>query len=173
MKNSKNPGKVFERNFKASLPDDVMCYRPPDAGQLLYRYNVSADEKQNAPCDFMIYDGDRLFMFELKSIKTKAITVGIDKETKGEIKYHQILSLRYHSQFRNVEAGFIVDFRYSDMTYYIPIQSFDRMMEDIGKKSFNEKDLAGYDYLLIDKKKLRVNYRYNIGKLLEDIKQHG
>ena len=30
---AKNIGKVFEQNWKASIPDNVFYYRPPDSAQ--------------------------------------------------------------------------------------------------------------------------------------------
>lgn len=46
------------------------------------------------------------------------------------------------------------------------------MINNIDKKSFNEKDLFKWcNPIQIDKKKLKVNYRYNIEKFLEDVKE--
>ena len=45
------------------------------------------------------------------------------------------------------------------------------MINHLDKKSFNEKDLYEWCNLIeIDKKKLKVNYRYNVEKFLHDTK---
>ena len=62
-----------------------------------------------------------------------------------------------------------MDFRLSDMTYFCMIEEFVNMINNLDKKSFNEKDLYEWcNPIVIDKKKLKVNYRYNVGKFLED-----
>ena len=49
------------------------------------------------------------------------------------------------------------------------IEEFVNMANNLDKKSFNEKDLYEWcNPIEIEKKKLKVNYRYNVGKFLED-----
>ena len=44
------------------------------------------------------------------------------------------------------------------------------MTKFLGKKSFNEEDICEWgDPIEIEKKKLKVNYRYDVAKLLDDI----
>ena len=65
-------------------------------------------------------------------------------------------------------AGFLLDFRKSDHTYFLSIQDFLVLKDSIEKKSFNEEDMLKYcSPTLIEKEKLRVNYRYDIGNLLD------
>jgi hypothetical protein len=69
-------------------------------------------------------------------------------------------------------SGFIFNFRYEDkdieVTYFQSIQDFEKMINKLGKKSFNEKDLLKYNPIKIEQEKKRVNYRYNVEKFLED-----
>ena len=49
------------------------------------------------------------------------------------------------------------------------INEWDDLINSITKKSFNENDLLDYcNPILIDKKKLKVNYRYDIDKFLNE-----
>ena len=63
----------------------------------------------------------------------------------------------------------MVDFRGSDNTYFLNIKEWDVLINSIDKKSFNETDLLKFaNPILIDKKKLKVNYRYNVEEFLVD-----
>ena len=71
----------------------------------------------------------------------------------------------------NIIAGLIVDFRKSGNTYFLNIKEWDNLVSHINKKSFNENDLTEYSNpILVEKRKLKVNYRYNIEKFLEEVK---
>ena len=87
------------------------------------------------------------------------------------IHLHQIESLKKFATFKSVVSGFILDFRKSDNTYFIYIEDFLHIIELVDKKSVNESDLKTYgDPVLINKTKLRVNYRYDVEKFLNDVK---
>ena len=67
-------------------------------------------------------------------------------------------------------SGFLLDFRKSDCTYFLSVKDLITLIESIDKKSFNEQDMLKLcSPILVEKKKLRTNYRYNIEKLLDDI----
>ena len=110
------------------------------------------------------------YAIELKSVQTSSISFERSKEDKGVIHYYQIESLKKFSNYHNVVAGFVLDFRASDNTYFIDIDSFISLTNEIDKKSFNEKDLLEYSPIIIDKQKKKVNYKYNVEKFLEDTK---
>lgn len=73
------------------------------------------------------------------------------------------------STYKNVISGFILDFRLSDKTYFCSIDDFIKMVNNIDKKSFNENDLlvwcSPYE---IKKKKLKINYRYDVSDFLKN-----
>ena len=49
------------------------------------------------------------------------------------------------------------------------IDDFVKMINNIDKKSFNEKDLMKWcNPIVIKKKKLKVNYRYNVKEFLDE-----
>lgn len=119
----------------------------------------------------MLFDGERFYTFELKSVGTSGLSFERAKEDKGVIHKYQIDSLLKFSKYNNVVSGFLLDFRLSDTTYFLKIDEFINMANSIEKKSFNEKDLLKYcSPITIEKKKMKVNYKYNVCKLLEEIK---
>ena len=116
-----------------------------------------------------MFNGKVLYTLELKSVGTNAISFERTKEDKGVIHKHQIDNLLKFSTYENIVSGFVLDFRLSDKTYFCMIEEFVNMANNLDKKSFNEKDLYEWcNPIEIEKKKLKVNYRYNIGKFLKD-----
>lgn len=164
----KNVGKVFEDNWKKSCPNWLFVYRPPDASQ---SFDMSSKLRfsKKSPCDYFLYNGERLWTIELKSVAGTSISFEREKEDKGVIHFYQVENLKNFSEYKNVISGFLVDFRGSDNTYFLNIKEWDDLINSIDKKSFNETDLLKFaNPVLIDKKKLKVNYRYNVEKFLVD-----
>ena len=165
-------GKKFENSFKSSVPDNIWYYRPPDSAQ---GFDIGSSSKlrfsQHSPCDCIMFNGytSTLYTLELKSVSTKSISFERVKEDKGVIHKYQIDSLYKFSKYKNVISGFILDWRASDNTYFIGIGKILEMINHIDKKSFSENDLLVYcSPVKIEKRKLKINYRYNIEKFLND-----
>ena len=121
------------------------------------------------PCDCFLFKSPTLFALELKSVGTSSISFERTKEEKGVIYFHQIEGLRNFSRYKNIIAGFVLNFRHSDGTencYFIHINDFDTMINSLDKKSFNEKDLSKYNPIIIENRKKKVNYTYNIEKFI-------
>ena len=118
-----------------------------------------------------MFNGKVLYALELKSVGTNSISLERTKEDKGVIHKHQIDNLLKFSTYENIVSGLVLDFRLSDNTYFCMIEEFVNMINKLDKKSFNEKDLFEWcNPIEIDKKKLKVNYRYNVEKFLHDTK---
>ena len=165
---SKSVGKVFEENWKKSVPGNIWIYRPPDAAQ---SFNQSSNLRfsQKSPCDYMMFDGYHFFCLELKSVAGKSISFEKEKKDKGVIHLHQIEYLKSCMDYTNMVSGLIVDFRGTDNTWFLNIKEWDNLINSISKKSFNESDLISYSHpILISKKKLKVNYKYDIDKFIHD-----
>lgn len=159
---SKNIGKIFEQNWKNSVPDNVLYYRPPDSAQS-FGTNQNLRFSSKSPCDCFMFTGDFLYALELKSVGTKSMSFEREKSDKGIIHKHQIDNLQKFSTYKNVVSGFIFDFRMSDKTYFYTIGNFISMISNLDKKSFNENDLFKWcTPLEIKKRKLKINYRYDI-----------
>lgn len=67
-----------------------------------------------------------------------------DKNDKGIIHYYQVESLKKFSSYERVISGFFLDFRKTDNTYFLSIQDFVKMENNLNKKSFNEQDMFNY-----------------------------
>lgn len=167
----KNTGKIFEQNWKKSVPDKIFYFRPPDSAQS-FGMNQNLRFSAKSPCDCFIYDGDILFTLELKSVGTKSISFEREQSDRGVIHKHQIDTLQKFSSYKNVISGFIFDFRLSDETYFCEVNDFIHMINNIGKKSFNEMDLLKLcSPVKIKKRKLKVNYKYDVSNFIENVKQ--
>lgn len=164
-----NAGKIFEQSIKRSVPETVLLFRLPDAAQAFGGGNLRFSRKN--PFDYLMYDsiGKNLYALELKTVKGKAITFERTETDKGDIHYHQIAGLNEYSKFEGVIAGFVIEFREAELTVFIRINEFNRLMNVIDKKSFNIDDLAKYniDYMVIQQSKVRTRYRYDIQSFIE------
>lgn len=168
----KSIGKQFEQNWKNSIPNTIFYYRPPDAAQS-FGDNQNLRFSAKSPCDCFLFDGTILYTLELKSVGTKSISFERNKTDTGVIHKHQIDNLIKFSTYKNIVSGFIFDFILSHNTYFCNIQDFFKMINNIDKKSFNEQNLFQYSSpIVIEKRKLRINYKYNIYQLLQDIKSN-
>ena len=169
---SKNVGKIFESDFASSVPSYCFCHRLKDTAQ---SYNNSGDTKFSweNPFDYFLFDGDILYCLELKSTSQKYVSFQTDKNDKSQkmIKWHQIESLTKASEYRNIIAGFILNFRLDNgeqLTYFLDIINFNEMKRNIDKKSFNIMDAVLYGAKKIDGTKKRVHWNWNIDSFLKE-----
>lgn len=169
---ARSVGKQFEDNFKKSVPNYALSYRPPDSAQ---GFDVGASNKlrfsRHSPCDLMVFDGTRnLFLtLELKTFQGSC-SFERDKNEKGIVHYYQIEKLKEFANYKRVISGLVLDFRSTGNTYFLNINDWDNLISHIEKKSFNEQDLLEYaSPILIEKEKLKVNYRYDVELLLSKL----
>lgn len=169
---SKNSGKIFEDDFRKSVPDYCFIHRLKDTAQ---SYNKSKKTKftWNNPCDFFVFDSNisKLYALELKSTKYKSMSIQIDEDEDSKmIKLHQIESLTDMSQYNGIIAGFIFNFRDEknnmERTYFQNIIDFNNMLNKINKQSLNEMDLLLNGAVKINGVKKRVHYTWNIDEFL-------
>ena len=172
-----NVGKKFESNFKDSIPDFCLLQRLKDPPQAQNHTSKSVFSWDN-PCDFLMFDAynREFWCLELKSTKQKYISyedIHSDKPKQKMVKKHQILGLLKFSRFNHVNAGFMFNFRdedsNSERTYYQDVRDFTNMCNSLNKTSFNEIDLVLHNSIKVNGEKLRVNYRWNINKLITDV----
>lgn len=163
-------GKHFEEQIKKSVPEDVYYYRCRDEAQSFQR-SALYSHKNDFDC-MMFWDG-HLFCFELKSTKGKSCSFETDPSQNAIIHYHQIEGLKKADQYEGIISGFLINWRNDDLntqvTYFIHIRDFTKMVNDIGKKSFNLVDMLKYNAVLLESTILKINYKYNIKKLLNDL----
>lgn len=109
----------------------------------------------------------------MKTVAGTSISFERNKTDKGDIHHYQIESLKKTATYKNVCSGLIIDYRGSNNTYFLPISQWDNLINSISKKSFNERDLLTYaSPILIYKKKLKINYRYDVEKFLEETRSN-
>ena len=84
------------------------------------------------------------------------------------IKRNQIEALQKASKHKGVIAGFVLNFRSEDKTYFLEINKFLDLVNSIDKKSINQMDVSSCG-LLIRQKKLKVHYRYDIKRFIEEV----
>lgn len=165
----KNSGKVFEDDFKKSVPDYALIYRIPDSAQSFGGSTVLRFSLKN-PFDYILWDSNKhiLYALELKSVANKSISFERNKDDKGVIHFHQIKGLNQWNKYDGIICGFIIEFREIEKTVFIDISDFNKLMDSIPKKSFNISDLGKYGipYIEIGRKKKKTRSSYDIDSFL-------
>lgn len=173
----RNRGKVFEDEFKASVPHGTFLYRLPDSASGFAGGQVTRFSVKN-PCDFFLFSNGILMPIELKTTEqgTMNFETEKDKGRSQNIKWHQIEGLRNLTYgHARVRGGFLLQFTNRDKgtnrTYWISIGDFDCMLESIKdkKKSFNEKDLKNFRAYEVFGQLKRTRYMYDITGLIKYI----
>lgn len=168
---SKNIGKIFEEQIISSLPDYVLPYRLPDAAQS-FGSNEKLRFSRKSPFDYLLWDSHKhiLYALEMKTVEGKSISFERAKEESREIHYHQIEGLNYWNTFDGIVCGFVIEFRKIETTVFIDIKSFNSLINQIDKKSFNYNDLqnSGLPYIIIPQRKKRTRYVYDIEAILKN-----
>ena len=162
-----NEGKKFEEDIKKSIPDNVYCYRIKDPAQSFGRDSKFTRFSLKNECDFFFYKKPILIAAELKSNQGTSISFAKEKGEKGDIKYDQIVFLSSAQRF-GIKAGFILNYRRTDTTYWICISDFITFIENTEKKSINEKDLIEYNAVIIPARKKIKRNTYDLSFLWKD-----
>ena len=162
----KNAGKLFEEDFKKSVPDNIYYYRLKDASSSWSNDGTSRFTPKN-PFDSILYKYPIMFQIELKSTKGSSISFGGQSKM---IKEHQINSLTESSKHFGITAGFIFNFRtYNNATYFMHIIDFNNFLERTTKLSINLNDIENFGGIAIENNLLKKRYRYNIKLLVNDL----
>lgn len=155
-----NSGKKFEQQFKKSIPKDIFCYRFKDSSNS-WGSNSSVRYTPSNICDYLLYDGDYLYFFELKSCKGKSLPL-------NNVRKNQIKELDKVSKYSNVISGFIIMFNDLEECYFISINDFNEFINKNERKSMPRDYLKKYG-IKIECNKKKINYSYNIEKFLKDM----
>lgn len=148
---AKGIGKIFEEEVKASFPKDfyIERYKDDTAGF----YGVSN------PADYRLYKYPYTFLLELKTHKGKSIP--IDK-----IRPNQIQGMYKAAQHKGIYAGFLINFRELEETYYITVQDLANYINSTERKSISVY-WCRENGVKIEQKKKRVRYTYDLRKWLD------
>ena len=167
-----NEGKIFERSFANSMPDGIYFQRLIDPAASFGGSSVTRFSPHQ-PYDFYAYSNPYFYAMELKSTANSLTYWRKDFEVKGkkqtyEIKKCQIEGLTKAATYPGVIAGFYINFRNVNKTYFLSISNFHKLTDTLEKKSINYKDVERYG-ILIEQKLVKVNYKYNLRKFFDDI----
>jgi penicillin-binding protein-related factor A (putative recombinase) len=156
-----NEGKIFEQNFRKSIPDDVYYQKLHDSSIGFDIENSTQRFALKSPYDYILYYRGNMYCLELKSTKNKSISYA---GSNPMIKEHQIKEL-IRAKEKGCIAGFIINFRDTGNTYYLCVEFLNILHKYNGKSSFNEKDIKQFS-IGIPARKLKVNYRYDLNPML-------
>lgn len=162
-----NLGKVFEENFKKSVPDDYFCYRFRDsAGTWGGNENLRFTPSNIA--DYMIHDYNTLYLVETKNHKGKSIPLSCIVGNKTKEK--QIEDLYIANTYVGVSSHLIVFFCDVEKCYSLGINKLREFIILGERKSIPISYFEKFG-IEIEVKKLKTNYRYNIEKWIYDTKK--
>lgn len=153
----KSTGKRFEEQFKKSIPKDIFYYRFRDSANTWSGGNKTRFTPSNI-ADCLIFDGDYLYLLELKSTKGKSLPY-------KNIKKHQIQDLLWASEFANTICGLVIEFSQLDEYYFIEIRQFKTFFDNVDRKSI-PVDYCRKNGIKIENKKLKINNKLNINKFM-------
>lgn len=168
----KNSGKIFEDSFRDSIDQSKIYYyrlRDPASSfggkQEGLRFSITNDY------DCFIYFYPNFFPFELKSTKGTSFSIQKEKTEKSKmIKLSQIEGLTKASKHEGIFAGFVINFRDTEHTYWLNIKDFNIFNEQTEKKSINEVDVIKHSGILVPQRLKKVKYTYDIMSLVSFIK---
>lgn len=141
---AKNVGKLFESDFKNSCPQDMFIYRVPDV-----KYGIKSI------CDFILYSYPILFLLELKTTQEKTFPL-------KNIAPHQLDNMdKFNKNF--TVAGFIINFRQQEQTFFIQGDVLKLLIEDKKIKRLSISVLEEYgDRIYQTKKRTRNIYDFDL-----------
>lgn len=164
-----NPGKLFEQDFKASVPEDWYFYRLRDSsgawgGSEVTRFTPSND------FDCILYNSGTLWCLELKSVAGASIRF-------DALRPKQLRGLLDAANVDGVRAGVVVNLRGRGVTWYVPIWTWEWAEQVLDKKSFNLTDLLSWQETARDENWTPVllpgarrvtRWRYDVTSLKEE-----
>ena len=162
-----NEGKLFETDFKNSIPPDTYYLRIHDNPQSFNQTDNLRFSPKN-PYDALMYIFPNLFTLELKT------TIGTSFSFNGKtpmIKKHQIEGLDKSSKHKGIISGFIFNFRKVNKTYFLPIDKFLNYKNSTDKKSINQKDIIDSGAIEVRGEIKRVRTKFYIGEFIKKVQE--
>lgn len=168
----KNLGKIFEENWKKSVPEYIFYYRFRDSGSSFYGGNQGLRFSVSNIADCFLQDPfTGLHLIEQKNHKGKSIPlsciIGTRRNDKPTTKERQIDDLYDASKYASVYAHLIVFFSDVERCFALPISKLKLFINTEERKSIPIEYFEQYGDE-IEVTKLRTNYRFNIEKWLKE-----
>ena len=166
-----NPGKILEQNVRLSVVgQDIYYLRLKDSPSSFGQDSSFVRFTNNNPYDCLCFYSGKLFPLELKTTSGFSFSIQRSKQDpKKMIKHNQIVGLTEAARHNNVYAGFFLNFEKDAEAYWLSIDEFNNYLANTDKKSINKNDVLSCNPILIESRKLKVNYRYNIKNLFDNI----
>lgn len=151
-----NSGKMFEEDFIKSVPEGIFHYRLRDSAGTWQGGENTRFTPSNI-CDFIIFDGSKLYLLELKSHKGKSIPISCirPKQIEGLLQAYR----------KGVKAGYILNFRDIEETYFFNANSMNSFLKSETRKSIPVATVREYGELIPQEKK-RTRYKYDLSNLI-------
>ncbi len=157
----KNPGKLFEEDFKKSVPEDCWIYRFKDGTA-----NFGGTKNENVRfqahniCDFQVMTNDYLVLLELKSHAGASVPFNC-------IRSNQIEEM-FNIQHPKIKPYFIFNFRDYEKTYAIEAKTLKLYINTANRKSIPLAWCKANVIEIIGIKK-KVRYGYELKRFFEGI----
>lgn len=164
---AKNEGKRFEEDFKNSFSDNIMLQRFVDS-------TASWDKSKSRfqvvnPCDYLVFNGKKLFYLELKSCLGKSMS---KKNTDRQFNILlDIYEKNKKSNISNMILGYVFNFRDVEETYFVDIKSLDNYYKDNVNKQSVPISWCKENCILIEQELKRVRYKYNVDKFILEMSE--
>lgn len=150
-----NAGKIFEFQIMNSIPNYMFKLRLKDT--------VMHFKNDTNPCDMIVFYDGRFYMFELKSTQNTSLPF-------ANIHFHQFKDLEMADKVEGLHAGFLIEMRNYNETYYLPIKKALDFVENSGRKSFPISFLREHG-IKVEQTLKRTRYSFNMEKLItEDLR---
>ena len=162
-----NAGKQFESDWKNSVDKIkyLWYYRLKDNAASFANGENTRFASHNM-CDCIVFDDNSKTLYCLEQKSTKGTSIPFQMIRKNQIE--ELTKAGGHS----IVAGFLFNYRTENNdTYFMDINEFNKMISEIEKKSFNQKDLRRYNVIRINSTKKKVHYSYDIEKFLSDVNE--
>ena len=164
----KNLGKIFEENWKKSVPSNVFYYRVKDSNNNWARNEQLRFTPSNI-ADCLLFNGATLILVELKSHKGKSIPLNCIMGKKTKVK--QIEDLYEAEKYDCVYSQLVVFFSDVERCFSLPIESV------LWFEQLNNRKSIPIEYFEkfgeeIDVTKLQTNYRYDIDRWLLNFRSY-
>jgi recombination protein U len=166
-------GKRFEQQWKDSIPQSIFYYRFRDGTSAWGEQENTRFQAKNM-CDCEMFDGSKLYLLELKSHKGKSLPFSaflkknkagkFDPSDKACLK--QILDLSKASTYKNIIAGFVINFSDVGKTYFCKVDDVYYFVTHEDSKSIPIAWCEQWGKEISGKKK-KVNWRWDISGFVQ------
>ena len=154
-------GKIFEDNFKKSVPNEILYERFKDGTSNWSRSDDKVRFQAKNVCDCFLFDSYVLLYLELKSHKGKSLPLNCIRENQQK-------ELPKRQMHENVLSGLLVEFSDLERVFYLNIDDFIKFKETSDRKSIPLEYFIDYG-IEVSARKLRTSCRYDITKMYDDI----